>query len=232
MAVGCSHGNMADPVAIKAVLKFRDAWKPHTTVHLGDFIDLAAFRSGAKGSNDESEPVRPDFDSGIRFLKDLQPQIVLAGNHEDRLWRLRESRSAIVAELATALVSDIERACRQLRCELVPYRYKTYRTLGNYKLMHGYFYNENAARDHAEAFGNTIYGHTHRTALEKGRRDDNPTGICPGTLSNIPNMDYAKTRKSTLSWAQGLVWGLYCDTRTICWLHEQPQDQPEWVLPI
>ena len=33
MAVGCSHGMYADPKAIDGVLKFKERWKPHMTVH-------------------------------------------------------------------------------------------------------------------------------------------------------------------------------------------------------
>jgi len=46
MAVGCSHGDQIDPDARKAVLVFKERWKPDMTIHLGDFLDLAAFRSG------------------------------------------------------------------------------------------------------------------------------------------------------------------------------------------
>lgn len=232
LAVGCSHGNRIDPIAAAAVLKFRDTWKPDFTAHLGDFIDLSAFRSGAKGTNDEAEPIDPDFEAGLDFIKDLRPSLIMAGNHEDRLWRLQNSPSAIVSKLAGDLVGQIEKACKAIKAKLVPYEYKAHRMLGNYKLMHGVYYNENAARDHAEAFGNVIFAHTHRVMLAKGRRDDSPTGICVGTLSNIPNMDYAKSRRATLGWAGGFVWGEYCDSRTVCWLHEQPQNQKEWVLPL
>lgn len=69
LAVGCSHGIHADSRAIEAVIKFREDYKPETCVHLGDFCDTAAFRAGARGTNDESEPIQPDVDGGLDFLK-------------------------------------------------------------------------------------------------------------------------------------------------------------------
>ena len=41
LAVGCSHGHHADQALLKKVLSFKARWKPHTTIHLGDVVDLA-----------------------------------------------------------------------------------------------------------------------------------------------------------------------------------------------
>ena len=233
LAVGCSHGDLIDPNASAAVLAFKDKYKPHTTVHLGDFLDTAAFRGGAKGTEDESREIAPDFNAGLTFIKKLRPQIILNGNHEARLWRLANHHNAIVSECAQGLIERIRTAAAICKAEYVEdWSIRAYRTLGNYKVMHGYMYGENACRDHAEAHGNVIFAHTHRAGMAKGRRDDNPTGYCVGTLSNIPNMDYAAARRSTLSWAGGFVWGEYCDTQTVCWIHEQPQGQTVWRLPL
>ena len=96
--------------------------------------------------------------------------------------------------------------------------------------MHGVMYGENATRDHAEAYGNVVHAHTHRPAQAKGRRSDNPTGFCVGSLVEPRDMDYAKTRRATLAWGRGFVWGEYTDTTSILWLHELPENVP-WRLP-
>ena len=121
LAVGCSHGLHADPKALAAVLKFRDSYKPAHVVHLGDFIDTTAFRSGAKGSSDESEPVQPDVDGGLDFLEKLRPTLTLAGNHEARLWRLAKSPNAIIAHCATTVIGEIHDTCKSLKSEFVGY---------------------------------------------------------------------------------------------------------------
>lgn len=68
MAVGCSHGDQIDEEARKAALKFKERWKPDTTFHLGDFLDLAAFRTGAvndPNSSDRAASVSDDLSAGI-----------------------------------------------------------------------------------------------------------------------------------------------------------------------
>ena len=43
VAVSCSHGYLADRKAQDAVIAFCRDFKPHTTIHLGDFTDTTAF---------------------------------------------------------------------------------------------------------------------------------------------------------------------------------------------
>ena len=38
LSVGCSHGTFANPDALRAVLRFRDEWKPKHRIHLGDAL--------------------------------------------------------------------------------------------------------------------------------------------------------------------------------------------------
>lgn len=45
-------------------------------------------------------------------------------------------------------------------------------------------------------------------------------------------MDYANTRRATFAWSQGMVFGYYTDEKLIPWVHEQPHDQDEWILPL
>lgn len=232
MAVGCSHGGLADPKALDAVLRFRDKWKPDCVIHLGDAFDTTAFRSGAKGTSDESEPVRPDLDAGIQFLKSYRPNVLTCGNHEDRLWNLRSHPSAIVSELAMSIVTEIQTECERMKCKLIPYHFKQFHQLGDTKFFHGTLFNEMCCRDHAEAYGNCVFAHAHRPGMAYGRRFDSPLGVCVGTLLDPARANYAKSRRATLGWGQGFAWGEYCDTRTVTWLHVQPQNQTEWVLPI
>jgi len=233
LLVGCSHGDKIDHLAADAVIKFRDALKPDTVVHLGDFIDTAAFRSGAQGSEDESTPVRPDIDSGLTFLKALRPTIICNGNHEARLWRLKHHHNAVVSELANQIIESFRSLAKSMKSDYMEkWDINNYRMVGNYKVMHGYMFGENATRDHADVHGNIIHAHTHRPAMAQGRRDESATGYCVGTLSNIPAMEYASTRRSTHAWAQGFVWGEYTEKQSVFWLHVQPKGQKEWVLPI
>ena len=233
MAVGCSHGGLIDKESAQAVLKFKEIWKPEKTIHLGDFIDTAAFRAGAKGTKDESEPIGPDIDSGLSFLKALRPTLIFNGNHEARLWRLAQHHNAIIRELSGDLIMKIRTRAAICRAEYVEdWSIRSWRKIGNYKFGHGYLYSENFLRDTAEAHGNCVVAHAHRCGSANGRRDDAATAFCVGTLANIPVMDYASARRSTLAWSAGFVWGEYTDDRAVIWLHRQPQGEKEWRLPI
>ncbi len=231
LALGCSHGFLIDDKAADAVLTMQERLKPKLTVHLGDAFDTTAFRRGAHGA-EASADVGFDMDSGLTFLKRLKPDVYLLGNHEDRIWQLQSDPCAKVKELSSRLVDDIERACRAQKTRVIEYNYKARYQVADYSFLHGTVFGENCARDAAEMWGNCIFAHAHRAGIGKGRRADNPTGYCVGHLMDVNSATYAKTRRSTLSWSQGFVWGEYCDKRLVCWLHEHPQGQTEWRLPI
>lgn len=231
---GCSHGNLADPNALAAVLRFKAAYKPDFTAHLGDFLDTAAFRSGARGTEDESEPIQPDLVSGLVFLDKLAPNVILCGNHEARLYRLQHHSNAIVSKCAGDIIASIEAQARQSRAKLIPYSFKACYEFANVRLMHGEFYNENAIRDHAEAYapqgGIVVTAHTHRAGHARGRRVDNPLGLNVGTLASVPCMEYAAHRRSTMSWSAGFVWGVHNGKTAQLWLQDNGQDRV-WRLP-
>lgn len=214
-----------------AVIRFRAAFKPDVCIHLGDAFDVTALRSGAKGTPDEGKPLKPDIDGGIRFLRRLRPDVFFWGNHEDRIANLQYHHNAIVQMLAQELNGNIAGVCTELGADVVPYDgiYQG-RHYGGVRYMHGCMYSENAVRDHAETFGNVVFAHTHRAGMAVGRRSDHPRGLCVGTLTNIPCMDYAKCRRSTLGWSQGLVWGYFKGNQSQLWLHENARTG-EWLLP-
>ena len=231
-AVGCSHGIHADPVALGQVLRFKERFKPDTTIHLGDAVDLAALRSGAKGTNDEHAPLSPDIDGGVEFLQQLRPTIFFYGNHEARITKFCHSHNAVVQLAAQSIRTGLHDALRRMKSDVILYDgiYQG-RVIGGVRYMHGVFYNENHCRDHAEAFGNVVFAHAHRAGVATGRRADSPKGFCVGTLTRFAAMEYANTRRATLGWSQGFVWGYYRDNCSQLWLREKNPNAP-WLLPL
>lgn len=231
LAVGCSHGIHADKQALRAVLEFRERWKPDAVFHMGDFLDTAALRSGAPNTADESEPVQPDIDHGLGFIEQLRPTHILCGNHEDRAWKLRNHHNAVVSYCAQAIVTAIEETAAKIGAKVFPYDGIWQQVkLGGYTYTHGTMYGENATRDHAEAFGNVVHAHTHRPGFAAARRSDHALGYCVGALAEPRSLDYAKARRATLAWGRGFVWGEYTDAASVLWVHSQPNDQP-WRFP-
>ena len=233
LALGCSHGVYADPTAVASVLKFRDSFKPEITIHLGDAIDCTAFMSSTvrDGSGD---PIEPDVEGGLRFLRQLRPTHFLFGNHEDRLNRLINSNHEVVAYAAAQVLASIGDECDAMKCKRIPYAGNDQSlVIGNVRFMHGTVYSENATRDHAESFapwrGAVVHAHTHRAAMATGRRADSPLGFGVGTLTARGALEYAKTRRATLSWTQAFVWGYVSDTSSQLFLCQKQSE--EWRLP-
>lgn len=232
MAVGCSHGHLADRHALRTVLKFKKDYKPELSIHLGDFFDLAALRSGAKGTKDEGADIDHDLKSGLNFIEKYEPRILFMGNHDDRISRLQNHPKAIVAFCAGKIMGEVTDFCYKYKVDLVPYGIQDgWRPLGNYLFGHGYMYNEMAIRDHAESFGNCVIAHLHRTGEERGRRFGGATGYCVGSLADIPALEYAKIRRSTLKWNLGFAWGEYCDDAISINLCRRA-DNGDWRLPL
>jgi len=227
LAVGCSHGFLADQAILREVLRFKARWKPHTTIHLGDAIDLACLRAGALGTADDSVDPDHDLQMGVAFLRQLEPQAFCLGNHEHRLISLMDSPRALVASLAGRVYQDIESETRRLRAKLLPYDLKRgWLPLGSALFGHGYFCNSEAVRDHAETVCNgthtqVVIAHLHRVMQAEGRRLDAPTGYCVGTLMDISQAHYAANRRATTSWSRGFAWGEYTTDETQIWLAKE-----------
>ena len=235
LAVVCSHGEHICPVARDAILAFKTRYKPQTVVHLGDALDTAAFRTGAKGTPDESKEVEPDLDSGLGFIQELGTTHWLAGNHEDRYWSLADHYNAIVAYAAQQCINEITDVCKKRKIEFSEYtgiHQGIY--FGGFRFMHGSMFSESATRDHAESVGNVVHGHNHRPAIAMARRSDAAMGFGLGTLTRRRAMGYAKNRRATLAWGQAFLWGEYNDREAPFTLCLGPQEQlptSKWVLP-
>ncbi len=231
MAIGCSHGTFLCPTARKAALKFREDFKPHKTIHLGDFSDQTALRSGARGTKDQSASIEADLSAGLKFLRELEPNWIFEGNHEDRINNFRDHFDAVKAFAAQRMVDDLHALRDELKAELIPYDIdKGWRELGNHQFGHGYMFNEAAIRDHAELVGNCVIAHLHRTGEERGRRRGGATGYCIGLLADIEKLNYAKTHKATMKWQQAFAYGEWAEGATTVNLVKRT-DNGIWRLP-
>jgi hypothetical protein len=232
MAVGCTHGHLIDNEARAKVLQFKRDWEPHTTIDLGDLIDTAAFRSGARGTKDECEPIAPDRFAARDWLLEYEPNVITWGNHDWRVWELSEHPNAIVAQAAMCVRDELLSIAGKLKAETVPYHIdEGWWRMGDTLVGHGYMYNTNAIADHARKFGRCIFAHLHRTGSESADRLGGPRAFCAGYLADGKRMRYAHRRPAYLRWNNGLIWGEYTDTSSVIWLAEAPREG-EWRLPL
>ena len=237
MACSCSHGDRIDPGARAEILAFRDEFKPDTVLHLGDFLDTTAFRSGAANGPDAGADIGTDYRAGLEFLKELRPNVVFLGNHDDRLWKLADDHRAMIKEVAQNVIERIETCVALIGAELVPYTgvigADGWRTLGGMVWGHGVMYNEQAGRDHAEAFGQScVFGHTHKMLQQPGRTMQRTEGISVGCLCNLPAMGYAKARRASMAWDLGWLYGEYTEDESWLHLHRAESSERGTIPPI
>ncbi|CAB4140122.1 MPP_superfamily domain containing protein [uncultured Caudovirales phage] len=213
IAIGCTHGYKASLPRLREVLAFVARYQPEYRFELGDLVDTEAFRSGAKGTPDEGKDPRPDQQHGLDWLDQYAPTHIAWGNHDVRLLELSSHPSAIVAYAASTLWGQLTSKADELKAKTVPYDIeKGWHYLGGVAWGHGYMYNVNAVRDHAEMLGcPVVMAHLHKPEATPGRTVKDSMSYCVGTLSDIDSMHYARRRRATLQWGHGCVWGEICD---------------------
>jgi len=237
VALTCSHGSDIDPKAREAALTFISRWKPDQRLHLGDAIDLACLRAGARRDPDEpdrAQSLMDDLLSGLSFLHELRPTIYFHGNHEARAVALTHSGNQVVAYAAGAVMAKIHDGLARYKTEIVPYRgilRESVRDLGGTAFLHGALFNVSAARDTAETIGrHCVFGHTHRVAVEAARTHADAIGYNIGCLARL-DMEYAAGRRATCAWRHGLAYGEYLPNGAGCTVNVLTLS-PHYRLPL
>jgi hypothetical protein len=220
MAVGCVHGEFANPEILQQVLDFKQRYKPELRFDLGDLVDTTAFRSGARGTPDETRRPEPDEFAALRWIERYQPTHQVFGNHDWRLVELQGSPNAIISYAAGKLWTSITDALRKVKARTKDYdfEYGAFE-IGGTIWTHGCWYNESAVRDHAEYFGApVVMAHLHVPQQVQGRTRAWSTSFCTGTLADVPALKYSRRRRATSRWGHGVVWGEVSDKSAQLWL--------------
>lgn len=237
VAISCTHGHLVDWDSFKEVNGFVERYKPHKRIHLGDWVDTAAFRAGAKGTPDESANLDDDTNAALKLLEMYRPTELLNGNHCIRLWEALNSTSAIRAKAAGSMINDVKKLVRKLRCQhLEDYDHRRPGiVLGDILFTHGFMFGEQALRDHAETFATlarkTVMGHIHTVGQASGRQFGGSYAYSVGYLGQKDKFDYAKKNRSIHRWGHGLAFGEYCDNDSMVWLVERPKTGG-WRFPL
>jgi predicted phosphodiesterase len=221
VAVTCSHGKFISWPVANAAIKFATDYGAETRVHLGDWTDQTALRSGAKGTPDEAAAIPADLQASIDFMEAYRPTHLLNGNHDRRAYRLMNHPNSMVSFCSRKIIEEMRTLAERLSCQWVEHYsvHKSWIELGGTKFLHGWMYNEMAIRDHAETFGNCVMGHLHTRGSAIGRTPSAPVCHCAGLLADIDQLSdaYAGERKATLRWSNGLCFGEYSDKSCVTW---------------
>jgi hypothetical protein len=221
MALGCTHGELADGSRLDEAIAFRDRFNPEIRFDLGDLIDTAAFRAGAAGTKDGSRDPLPDKNAASEWIRRYEPTHITWGNHDWRLVKWQGHPNAVVSYAASTIWEDLQKAVREVGAKTRPFINSKdgWFFMGGRAWGHGYLHNQNAIRDTAEMVGCPIVqADLHVPEQIPGRTYDTDASFCVGTLADIAKMTYAETFRNRSRWAAGITFGEMSTKETRIWL--------------
>lgn len=225
-----SHGKLIDKKASRPFLEFVKDFKPDIKIHGGDAWDFKCLM-GKATRNDENDDFNKDYDAGWQFLDEYNPSVLLLGNHEYRLWKLLGDVRGIVRGYARELVGHIKYKCKQKKCRLIPYdaRRGIYQ-LGNVQFLHGYGCGDNAAKFHAQVYGNCIFGHIHKFLMARAPSTKESIARSIGCLCKL-DLDYMDSKPGKLQWEHGWAYGFVNEKTGKTQVFEARKTGSSWLLP-
>jgi predicted phosphodiesterase len=186
--------------------QFRKSFKPDHVIHLGDVFDLRALRNGAS-AEEKQEGISADVEAGLEFINWLKPDVLLWGNHDQRLFDAAENtRNAMLSEYCLALLRQIE---DRISCHTYPYdkRAGVYE-FGDYRFVHGVNANLHAAYKAASHYGNVVMGHVHTSSGPTPFPTyDGSVGFSCGMIGQT-DMKYNRGHANTLRHNNGWMYGV------------------------
>ena len=208
--VGDTHGDMIDLKARKAFFAFCDEFKPTKRIHLGDWVDLRAWRRGAS-SADQADSMQKDYDAGLDFLKKFNADIAIVGNHDYRLWLTARDGRGPMRDYAKRIIEDVKVEMDAIGCRLIPYGiHKGFYELGKvrnggYYCNHGYKSGIHAIVGEARHWNRSISGHIHAVGTYVDAAKEARSAHTVGTLARL-DMDYAIGNEGTARHEN--AWGM------------------------
>jgi hypothetical protein len=230
IAGGDVHGDQQCPESNDVFFKFCDIWKPHIRICAGDVYDLRPLRHGAS-EDERHESMVADFTAGTAWLKRFRPDYFLLGNHDARLWELRDHGKGVEADYAARGCSEIETLCDRMRCKMLPYDVRDgILKIGHAKFLHGFYTGMYAARQHAATFGSCMFWHVHYNDEHSIPGLERRVGRACAALCKL-NMKYLQRKPGSLKHANGFAYGIINDKTGdyFSWVAESIGGA--WMLP-
>jgi hypothetical protein len=209
-----NHGDMRDDVTCEALFAFMAEYKPEVRVHLGDNWDFRNLRRGAS-DDEKAASMRDDWECGTdfvrRFFSGGKENHFLVGNHDTRLFALRDSASGVLRDYAEEGVKRFDAVFKKCRAAVLPYDSRLgVLQIGHLKALHGYHSGVNACRQHAMIYGNCLTGHNHSIESAAVSSLEPAEARCIGACCQI-DMPYANKNTAKLRHGNGWAYGLLFD---------------------
>jgi hypothetical protein len=226
-----AHGDKQDRAAVGKFLEFCKEWKPSIRINGGDNWDFRPLR-GKANADERRESMLKDYNRGTEFLKAYKPTVFIRGNHDERLWKLREADHGPETDFAIGVIGEINGLMKKLGCKMLPYHFKkgVFR-IGKLKAIHGFFCGANAPHKTAAIYGDVIYGHDHSIASSAAARwEGTEGGHSCGCLCKL-DMGYHESKPGTLRWEHGFVYGVVNDRTGDFHYWQARKCGGKWMLP-
>ncbi len=213
--IQCSdnHGDKQNKIAVELFLNFQDTeWKAKERVHSGDNWNFAPLRK--KATEDEKrESLQADYDLGREFLQRYQPTHFCLGNHDRRLWDLRDKGVGVLRDYAGRMVYEIEDELSTMKCKLYPHTVfeQGLIRIGDMGITHGVGGGLIAFRRIAKAYSSRcrvfIQGHLHFDHHESIESLDEREGFVCASLCER-DLDYNQGSVAALGQRNGFIFGV------------------------
>jgi len=193
---GCVHVPYADYSAIRVLKDFIADYKPKDIVCLGDLISVDQV---SPFPSDCEVDLRDEFHEARALLSELGVTHMLLGNHENRLQRA----SLVKPNMRKMLDPVTNLKLKEQGIIWRPYhnRKGVFR-FGKLTVLHGWWWNEYAAKTHAAAYDCCMFVHTHRLQeIQPKHSFVKNTGLNIGCLCRL-DLPYI-VQKPPSGWAQG-----------------------------
>lgn len=224
------HGDKQHRPTAKLFLDFCQHWKPQIKIFAGDAFDFRPLRKGAS-EDERHESMSKDFNDGMAWIKEFQPHYFLRGNHDERLWDLRDSGKGVESDYALRGTIEVTDELGKMGCKMLPYHKRNgVLRIGHLKVLHGFHSGVFAARQAAQVYGSSLMGHTHVIDQHPVPGLERRVARIIGCLCLL-DMDYNARQPNSLRQAHGFCYGVTNDKTGSfhCWQGEEIAGK--WFLP-
>jgi predicted phosphodiesterase len=219
VAAGDVHGDESDPQALKCLYQFMRDYKPDLTVCIGDVWDFRAIRKNASAEYEQSQSMTADYEAGEDFFKKFfsfgSERVFMRGNHDERIFDLlSNAASGLKRDYAEHGTNEIQDLVKTHRVKMYPYDSKSgvYKC-GSLSFIHGYGHNIHGSKQHADTYGNCLFGHTHAIDYFRSVSLDIRESWNIGCLSTL-SPSYNRNQMRRIRWQHGFAFGLIHDDGT------------------
>lgn len=232
--IGDPHGDQVCPVTSKALFDFLKDFKPTYRFHVGDNWDFRNLRRGAT-DDEKAESLADDWAMGTDFMRRFfdggKVNHFLRGNHDERIYKFRESCSGVLRDYAEDAIKRLEGVVRQSRAKMLPYDARLgILRVGEMKMVHGYTSGKNALARHAAIYGQVILGHIHTAESYPVESDQGPKEARSIACICKTDMSYNQHQPNKLRHRNGWASGLLFDDGTYQ-LHQTIRINDQFYAP-